>query len=160
MYGVEKITVNEDITLVTFYNIPSRLNVVADILQNVADAGIIIDMISYTASMSENVNLSFTVFSDELVKVLSLVNKFREEHGSIKVMVNGGNSKIQLFGKDMNKMSGVASRAFTAAAKVETEAMLITTSEVDISLLTTDHACGEIVSHLEKAFEVKAEYIK
>ena len=51
-------------------------------------------------------------------------------------------------------MYGVAARAMEAVASVNAEVIVITTSEIDISLLTTSACLDETVKALEAAFQV------
>ena len=71
---------------------------------------------------------------------------------SIKPLISGGNVKLQLFGEEMRTTPGVAARAIAALAKAEAELMLVTTSEVDISLLVTKAHSESAVEELKKEF--------
>lgn len=154
MYGVSKITVCEEVALVTFHQVSSSPLLLADILSSFAQAQINIDMISQTAPQGNHINLSFTVPSAQLVEVLALVNRFRETHTKIRPMVSSGNCKIQLYGEEMRGLYGVAASALAAVAKTDAELMLITTSEVDISLLVSQTHSNEVIHALEAAFQV------
>ena len=152
MNGVTQISVTEDVALITFAKVPNDLKVVAGIFQSVSEAGINIDMVSQTAPQGQYVSFSFTVGNEDTVKVLSLVNSLK-----IKPMVSTGNCKIQLYGEEMPQMHGVFARALASAATTEAELLLVTTSEVDISLLTTSVHLQEALEALERDFDVKAE---
>ncbi|MEM1483882.1 ACT domain-containing protein [Oscillospiraceae bacterium PP1C4] len=157
MDGVSKITVCEDVALVTFHKVSSDLKLIADIFSDFAKAQINIDMISQTAPQGHYIDISFTLQSEQLIKVLELVNKFRETHAKLKPMVSNGNCKIQLYGEEMCEMCGVAASAISAISETDVELTLITTSEVDISLLVTQPHCSEAVEALEKKFGVSAQ---
>ena len=90
------------------------------------------------------------------MEVLGLVNRFRETHADLRPMVSNGNCKIELYGEEMQEMYGVASRAIAAVAKANAELTLISTGEVEISLLVPQSCCDEAVKALEEAFGVKA----
>ncbi|MBC8584360.1 ACT domain-containing protein [Youxingia wuxianensis] len=157
MNGVSKITVTEDVTLVTFNKVYADLKLIADIFADFAKADINIDMISQTAPQGHYIDLSFSLPADQLIKVLELINKFRETHAQLKPMVSSGNCKIQLYGQEMREMHGVAAAAISAIASTQVGLTLITTSEVDISLLVTQADCNAAVKSLEEMFHVKAE---
>lgn len=154
MYGVDKITVTEDASLITFSKIPADLTLISDIFLKFAEADINIDMISQSAPKGDTTSVSFTVSSDKLVQVLELVNHFREDHPSIKPLIAGGNIKIQLYGSEMPRMSGVAARALAALARSGSDLMLTTTSEVDISFLVTRAHYEAALSALEEEFSI------
>lgn len=152
MNGVTQISVTEDVSLITFTKVPNDLGVIAGIFRSVSEAGINIDMVSQTAPQGQFVSFSFTVGNEDTVKVLSLVNSLK-----IKPMVSTGNCKIQLYGEEMPRMHGVFAAALASAATTAAELLLVTTSEVDISLLTTSAHLQEALEALERDFGVKAE---
>ena len=152
MYGVDKITISEDASLITFNKIPADLTLISDIFTKFGEAGINIDMISQAAPKGDTTSVSFTVLSDYLVQVLELINQFREDHPAIKPLIAGGNVKIQLFGSQMPYTAGVAARAIAALARAGSELMLTTTSEVDISFLVTRAHFEDALAALQEEF--------
>ena len=86
--------------------------------------------------------------------VLELIQKFTESYPTIKPLVSSGNCKIQLYGEEMRTLHGVAARAIEAVASVNADIVIITTSEIDISVLTTNACLDEAVAALEAAFQV------
>lgn len=154
MYGVDKITVTEDASLITFCKIPADLHLISDIFLKFSDADINIDMISQAAPKGDTTSLSFTASSEHLVEILELVNQFREEHPSIKPLIAGGNVKIQLFGEQMPYTAGVAAHALAALARSNIELMLVTTSEVDISILVTRAHFDAAMAALKEEFQI------
>lgn len=154
MNGVSQIKVTEQIVLVTFPKIPSDLGLVAHIFKEFASAGVNLDMISQTASLGNYIDISFTLHADDLAKGLSLIKDIQKSNPLIKPMLVGGNCKIQLFGEEMREMCGVAATAISAIAKTEAELTMITTSEIDISLLVTEPHMPDAVEALQKCFNV------
>lgn len=154
MHGVDSITVTEDVSLITFGKIPMDLSLISDIFLQFSEAQINIDMISLAAPRGDTTSVSFSLPSDNLVRVLELVNRYREAHPSLKPLIAGGNVKIQLFGSGMRDMWGVAARAMAALARTGAELMLITTSEVDISFLVTRAHYEEALAALQEEFEL------
>ena len=69
-------------------------------------------------------------------------------------LVSGGYSKINLFGEEMVTSCGVAARALAALAGANIEIVLITTSDLDISLLIRQQDEDTALDALHKAFEV------
>ena len=156
--GITKMTVSEDIALVTFCQMPTDPSVIAGVFSNLAAAGINIDMISQTAPQGRTVDLSFTIPSFDLLAVLDVLNRFREAHPNVRPMMSNGNCKIQLYGEEMRELCGVAASVVSAVAQSGADLMLITTSEVDISLLVPQAGCMDAVHAIEKAFSIQANY--
>ena len=157
MNGVSKISVSDDIALVTFKRIGADLKFISAVFGDFAEQGINIDMISQSAPTGDRVDISFTISGDDLVKVLALVNKYKADYPDVKPLVSNGNSKVQLFGEEMREMEGVAGKAIAAAAAADAHVLMITTSEVDISLLLSAYNLDQTISLLEQQFGITAE---
>ena len=156
MNGVSKITVTEDVALVTFRRVPNDLGVLASIFTQLADAKVNLDMISQTAPQGHRIDISFTLHSSQLIEVLGLATTFQAAH-ELKPLVSHGHCKIELYGEEMRERYGVASAAIAAVAGTDAELTLISTGEVEISLLVPQSSCDEAVRALEEAFGVKAD---
>ncbi len=156
MHGITNMQLIEDVALITFAKIKGDSTAMAHIFGAVADEGINIDMISQTAPQGEFVSISFTVDTKDTVKVLALANSLKEPDGKAP-MVSTGNCKIRLYGEDMPHTHGVFAKVIAEIAKTGSELSMITTSEVDISLLIPSSQVQDVVSVLEKAFGVGAE---
>ena len=95
------------------------------------------------------------VFSAEVLGkgcAISAANLDKDAKASPLISV--GYSKLNLFGEDMVTSCGVAARALNALAMAGIEVLLITTSDLDISLLV--HAENEDAAYetLKKAYEL------
>ena len=112
-------------------------------------------MISQSAPHGTNIDFSFTASSSDLplvMKAISAANLDKDAKASPLISV--GYSKLNLFGEDMVTSCGVAARALNALAMAGIEVLLITTSDLDISLLV--HAENEDAAYeaLKKAYEL------
>jgi len=94
----------------------------------------------------------FTVSGSDMVKALSLLKKMKADGLEIKPLVSSGNTKIQLYGEEMREMYGVAARAIDVVARTGVQVVIITTSEVDISMLCANVNVDECIEELEKIF--------
>lgn len=154
MFGVDKITKSEDITLVTINSLPSKASLIADIFEQTARKEINIDMISQTTAQGSNISISFTLDGNDFGKMVEIIKTLKENYSNIKPIISSGNCKVSLFGEKMPEMSGVASRAISTVAKQDTDILMITTSEVDISFLIPDAQKESVISALEQEFKV------
>lgn len=130
------ITTTSDITLVTLQHCPSDLKFIADVFSRIAGFGVDVDMISLAPTQGAYTSVSFTIADNDLGKILAFTSELHEQ-SNIKTIVSSGNCKISVYDQGMKNSPGVAAEVFQAAAKVETDIRIITTSEVDISLLVT-----------------------
>ncbi len=139
MKTVDNITLIENVTLISINNSPADFKVVAQIFKMLSDAGIDVDMISQNPPQGKTENLSFTVNDDDLGKVFETASKLRALHPELKLAISSGNTKISIFGEGMKNCPGVAAKVFSAIASTDVEVRMITTSEVDISVLVFSH---------------------
>lgn len=154
MNGVSKLSVCDDVSLITFNGINSDLKFISAVFTELASAGINIDMISQTTPIGDKVSVSFTASGDDLVSILSLIKKYKAEYPLMQPMITGSNSKLQLFGEEMRHTEGVAAKAISAVAGAGAQVLMITTSEVDISMLVTSYNLDEALDALQKAFKL------
>lgn len=151
MYGVSRITSEQNMMLTTFPAAQYSAQSLAEHLSAIADAGIVVDMICQSVPRGDTLDFSFTASADNFAAVMKALP------AAVKVnppLVSTGYSKVNLFGEDMVTNCGVAARALRALAEVDVAIVLITTSDLDISLLL--HAGDEdaALAALHNAFAV------
>lgn len=128
------ITVTENVSAVTFNNVPLYKTIMEDTLTAVAEAGINIDMISMTAPTSERFGFGFTLDDDDMPKLLGVVKKLKEKH-DITPMINSSNRKIVIKTDEMEAQAGFAAKVFNLLNKIDAMILLITTGVDEISVL-------------------------
>lgn len=152
MHGVTKIETFDEVSLVSFKEIPHQTGLIAEIFQHYAQHKMNLDMISQTAPTGDQVSLSFTCYTNDLVDLLSISNALQDRYPHLRPMVSSGNCKIYLFGEEMRQTPGVFARAMECLHQVQVEPQLVTTSEVDISLLVPSAHTQKAATALKEAF--------
>ena len=147
MYGVSKINIETDLMMISVQDVAFRGNSLSRYLDIFAETGVVVEMTT--------IDFSFTASSSDLplvMKAISAANLDKDAKASPLISV--GYSKLNLFGEDMVTSCGVAARALNALAMAGIEVLLITTSDLDISLLV--HAENEDAAYeaLKKAYEL------
>lgn len=155
MYGVSKINIEPSLMMISVQDVEFKGNGLARYLQIFADNGVVVDMISQSAPHGTTIDFSFTASSSDLplvMKAISAANLDKDAKASPLISV--GYSKLNLFGEEMVTSCGVAARALNALAIAGIEVLLVTTSDLDISLLV--HAENEDAAYeaLKKAYEL------
>lgn len=128
------ITVTENVSAVTFNNVPLYKTIMEDTLTAVAEAGINIDMISMTAPTSERFGFGFTLDDDDMPKLLGVIKNLKEKH-DITPMINSSNRKIVIKTGEMEAQAGFAAKVFNLLNKIDAMILLITTGIDEISVL-------------------------
>ena len=151
MYGVSKISSEQDILLTTFPGAQYSAQSLAEHLKVFAEAGIGVDMICQSAPRGDSVDFSFTTSYDNFAAVMKAIPAAAKANPPL---ISGGYSKINLFGEEMVISCGVAARALAALAEAGVEIALITTSDLDISLLVRQQDEDAALNALTAAFEL------
>ena len=136
MYGVSKITSEQNIMLTTFPGAQYSAQSLAEHLDVFAKAGIVVDMIFTT---------SYSNFA-------AVMKALPEAAKANPPLISGGYAKVNLFGEEMVASCGVAARALSALAGAGVEIVLITTSDLDISLLIRQQDEDAALAALTAAF--------
>ena len=152
MENIQNISVCFDVSLVTFHNAPADINFMSFIFDTLAKNSINVDMSAQAAPISAHTSISFTISDDDVGKVLNLIPSLREYSPDIKAVVSSGNSKISVYGEFMRDQYGVAAKVFKAASSVGADIRLVTTSEVDISLLITKDQENAVEQAIKNSF--------
>ncbi len=147
------ISITEDVTLITLSDSPADIHFISSIFDCIAEAGISVDMIAQSAPIGDRTSLSFTVSDDDMRKALDVVSSLRVSHPSLRPNVSSGNVKVSVYSEQMRTQPGIASKVFSAAASSNVDIRLVTTSEVDISLLITRPEAETLSEAVNAAFD-------
>jgi len=155
MYGVSKINIEPSLMMISVQDAAFKGNTMARYLQIFADTGVVVDMISQSpppgparASGSAPPGGALPL----VMKAISAANLDKDAKASPLISV--GYSKLNLFGEEMVTSCGVAARALNALAMAGIEVLLITTSDLDISLLVRSENEDAAYEALKKAYEL------
>lgn len=146
-----KISVTDNVTLVTLQNTPADMDFIANVFEKIAALNIDVNMISLSPVQGAHTAVTFTISDDDLVTLLSFTSKLKDQN--IKPIVSSGNSIISILDDDMENTPGFASKIFKAIASISAEIRIVTTSEVQISFLVTDAAFENTYNAIVKCAE-------
>ncbi len=147
-----KLDVTENVSAVSFNNVPLDRTIMEDTLKIVANAGINVDMISMTAPTSEIFSFGFTVKDDDIPKLLGIVKELREKD-CVAPMINSGNRKIVIQTGTMTNTIGFAARVFEILNGLSAMILMITTGEDEISVLIRNADADAVCAAFEKEFQ-------
>ncbi len=149
---VDNIFITEDVTLFSLCDSPADISQMAKIFKLIAEAGIDVDMISQFPLSGANSGFSFTVSDNDFVPVLSIASQLRVIYPKTKISVSSGNCKITVSGEAMRGTPGVSARVFKAAASVNADVRMVTTSEIEIAMLIVKSDATSVVEAITKEF--------
>jgi aspartate kinase len=139
---------------VTVTGVPDKPGVAAQIFNEISTNNIIVDMIIQNIGEGGLTDMSFTVPKTDSRKISELMKKVVSEIGAKGVTVKEDIAKISIVGVGMRSHSGVAARMFSAMAKEGINIMMISTSEIKISIVIDAKYTELAVRVLHETFEM------
>jgi aspartate kinase len=147
------IAFSRDEAKITVMGVPDRPGIAYQILGPVADANIEVDMIIQNQSVDGRADFTFTVPRGEYDKAMKLVD------GEIKAKLGAGGiegdakvSKVSVVGVGMRSHVGIASQMFRTLSEEGINILMISTSEIKISVLIDEKYTELAVRALHKGF--------
>jgi aspartate kinase len=152
---ISGIAFNRDEAKITVLGVPDRPGVAYHILGPVADANIEVDMIIQNQSVDGKTDFTFTVSRNDYARAVDVLNSTKEELGAASITGDAKVSKISVVGVGMRSHVGVASQMFRTLSEEGINIMMISTSEIKISVLIDEKYMELAVRALHKAFELE-----
>jgi aspartate kinase len=120
---------------VTVTGVPDKPGVAAKIFNEIAANNILVDMIIQNIGGGGLTDMSFTVPKTDSKKISELMKRVIAEIGARGVTVKEDIAKISIVGVGMRSHSGVAATMFSSMANEGINIMMISTSEIKISIV-------------------------
>ena len=141
----------------TIRGVPDIPGVAAKILSPISDAGIEVDVIVQNIGADNTTDFTFTVHEDDTKQAEEILKKTSTTLGGGLIDVDDDIAKISIVGRGMRAHAGVASKMFQALAKSEINILMITTSEIKISVVIKKSEMTKAVAALHDAFDLDKE---
>ncbi|MET3134412.1 aspartate kinase [Oxalobacteraceae bacterium GrIS 1.11] len=152
---ISGIAFNRDEAKITVLGVPDRPGVAYHILGPVADANIEVDMIIQNQSVDGKTDFTFTVSRGEYHAAMAVLNGTKEDIGATSIIGDAKVSKLSVVGVGMRSHVGVASQMFRTLSEEGINIMMISTSEIKISVLIDEKYMELAVRALHKAFDLE-----
>ena len=138
----------------TIRGVPDVPGVAAKILGPVSDAGIDVDVIVQNISADNTTDFTFTVDQSDAIQAEKILRQTSESMGGGSIEVDDDIAKVSIVGRGMRGQSGIASKMFQALADNEINILMITTSEIKISVVIQKELMEKAVNSLHDTFEL------
>lgn len=133
--------------------VPDRPGIAFKILGPIAEANIEVDMIIQNQSVAGVTDFTFTVQRADYDRAMEVLNtRVKPEIGAKDIVGDNRVSKVSAIGVGMRSHVGVASRMFEALYQEGINILMISTSEIKISILIDEKYMELAVRTLHKAF--------
>ncbi len=149
---VSGIALDKNQARVSIFGVEDRPGISAEIFGKLADKNINVDMIVQNVGKDSKANLTFTVPQTELELTKEVLKEY--EKNSEAIEYDDSIAKVSVVGVGMKSHSGVAATAFKTLADENINILMISTSEIKISMVI-DEKYGELaVRALHKAYQL------
>jgi aspartate kinase len=118
--------------------VPDRPGIAYSILGPIADANIEVDMIVQNVGVDNLTDFTFTVHRNDYDKAMAILKKTSADLGARDINGDTGIVKISVVGVGMRSHAGIASKMFNALAREGINIMMISTSEIKISVVVNE----------------------
>ena len=149
---VSGIALDRNQARISLYGIEDKPGMAASIFTRLAEQNINVDMIVQTIGQDGRTNLDFTVTKTELEKAKNVTNEFASQIA--KIDFDDSISKVSVVGVGMKSHSGVAGKAFASMAKENINILMISTSEIKVSMVIAEKYSELAVRTLHAAYNL------
>ncbi len=154
---ISGIAFNRDEAQLTINGVSDTPGVAYQILGPISDANIEVDMILQNVSADGSTDFTFTVHRNDYESAMASLEKTADKLKAREVRGNNRIVKISLVGVGMRSHAGIASRMFEILAKESINILMISTSEIKISVLVDEKYLELGVRALHEGFDLKSE---
>ena len=151
------IAFNRDEAKLTIEGVPDMPGVAYHILGPIGEANIEVDVIVQNVAHDKTTDFTFTVSRNDLDRAEEILNNVANEIKARKVTSDNKIAKVSVVGVGMRSHAGVASQMFAALAEVGINILMITTSEIKISVIIEEKFLELAVRALHSSFELEKE---
>ncbi|GAB3457968.1 aspartate kinase [Massilia terrae] len=152
---ISGIAFHRDEAKITVLGVPDRPGVAFGILGPISDANIEVDMIIQNQSVDGKTDFTFTVSRGDYAKAMTVLEGVKEQLGAARIIGDNKVSKVSAVGVGMRSHVGVASQMFSTLAKEGINIMMISTSEIKISVLIDEKYMELAVRALHQTFDLE-----
>ena len=154
--AITGIAFNRDEAKITVLGVPDRPGIAYQILGPISDANIEVDMIIQNQSVDGKTDFTFTVPRGEYQKSMEVLTGSVKAHiGAASIAGDAKVSKVSVVGVGMRSHVGIASQMFRTLSEEGINILMISTSEIKISVLIDEKYMELAVRALHKAFDLE-----
>jgi aspartate kinase len=148
------ITTTKNESKVTIAGVKDKPGVAASIFKPLSLNNINVDMVVQNISLNgKETDLTFTIKSEDIKKTKKLI-KLNKKISFRKLNCDNNVSKVSIIGVGMITTPGITYRMFQALAEKKINIMVISTSEIKISVLISNKFMKKAVAALHKEFKL------
>jgi aspartate kinase len=149
---VSGVAIDKNQVRVSVTELPDRPGAAAAVFKVMADSGVVVDMIVQNVARNGKANLTFTVPTEDAFRAEKALREHLSDGAGGKLGRSTNIVKVSVVGVGMRSHSGVASTFFDALANAGINMLMISTSEIKISVAVSPEFGEEATRVAHRAF--------
>ena len=149
---VSGVTYSKKEACITVRKVPDQPGIAAKIFLPISDAGILVDMIIQNAHEGGLTDMTFTVPKADYARTMEILGGVAKEIRAESVTGDQDIAKVSIVGVGMRNHSGIASTMFQIMSREGINMMMVSTSEIKVSVVIADKYAELAVRALHDAF--------
>ncbi|MDX1963130.1 MAG: aspartate kinase [Pirellulales bacterium] len=150
--AIDEVELDDTQARVTVNAVPNKPGIAARLFEEIAAAGIFVDMIVQSFGGAATATISFTVPQSDLEKSLQVAERLAREFGCGGVTNSPKLAKLSVLGIGVRTNTSVAMRVFESLAKAGINLDMLSTSEVRLNVVVDGANGRRALETLQKAF--------
>ncbi len=143
---------DDDVAVISILEVPDRPGMSFKVFGSLAQKKINVDIILQSTGRNGNKDLTFTVPAKDAELAVACLKENSGRIGSSDIHVNRDVAKVSIVGAGMQSHAGVASTMFEALYEANINIMMISTSEIKISVILDKKDAEHAVRAIHSAF--------
>ncbi len=152
---VSGIALDKNQARVSMRGVVDRPGIASDIFTALAKSGVNVDMIIQTVGYDGTTHLGFTVPTTEIGDAKNIVQIFIDNNEVQEAEYDDSICKVSVVGVGMKSHTGVAAKGFSTMADENINIMMISTSEIKISMIIEEKYAELAVRSLHSTYELE-----
>ncbi|MFA5223890.1 MAG: aspartate kinase [Candidatus Omnitrophota bacterium] len=149
---VSGITLNKNQAKITLCGVPDKPGVAVRLFQDLAVAGVSVDMIVQNVSHTRLTDISFTIAKADSAKASKITKAVAKKIGSSDILLDEDIARVSIVGVGMKSHHGVAAKMFGIMADNNINIEMISTSDISISCIIKKKFAETAVKKLHEEF--------
>ena len=151
---VSGIAFQKDQMKYTLHGVSDTPGIAYAILGPLSDANIEVDVIVQNVSVNGKTDFTFTVSKEDEISTTGIINKLKDSLNFDDLLIDSNIAKVSLVGVGMRSHAGIASKAFKSLSENKVNILMISTSEIKITIVIEDSSVETAVKALHSSFDL------
>lgn len=149
---VSGIALDKSQSRISMIGVKDKPGIIAELFSVLGEKNVNVDMIIQTIGHDGKANIDFTISAEETMLAKGALKKYHKDFDSIEY--DEDIAKVSIVGVGMKSHTGVASKGFVALSKENINILMVSTSEIKLSIIIDKKYAELAVRALHNVYEL------